>query len=132
MSSDVISATEDTSLEEIASLLEKHRIKRVPVLKDGRLVGIVSRSNLVQALAAAGSKVIITSADKDRMIREDIIAQLANQKWTDFGDRNVVVVDGVVHLWGLVGSPEERKALTALAENAPGVAEVRDEMIPAY
>jgi CBS-domain-containing membrane protein len=131
MSSDVISASEDTPLEEIASLLEKHRIKRVPILKDGRLVGIVSQSNLVQALAAAGSKVI-TSADKDRIIREDIVAQLANQKWTDFGDRNVVVVDGVVHLWGLVGSPEERKALTALAESAPRVAGVRDEMIPAY
>jgi CBS-domain-containing membrane protein len=127
----VISATEDTPLEEIASLLEKHRIKRVPILKDGRLVGIVSRSNLVQALAAAGSKVV-TSADKDRIIREDIIAQLANQKLTDFGDRNVLVVDGVVHLWGLVGSPKERKALTTLAESAPGVAGVRDEMIPAY
>jgi osmotically-inducible protein OsmY len=86
---------------------------------------------LVQALAAAGAKVI-TSADKDRIIREDIVAQLANQKWTDFGDRNVVVVNGVVHLWGLVGTPDERKALTALAENAPGVTGVRDEMIPAY
>jgi CBS-domain-containing membrane protein len=131
MSSELISASEDASLGEIASLLEKHRIKRVPILKDGRLVGIVSRSNLVQALAAAGSK-DITSADKDRMIRADIINQLADQKWTDFGDRNVVVVDGVVHLWGLVGSPEERKALTALAENVPGVAGVQDEMIPAY
>jgi len=131
MSRELISASEDASLGEIASLLEKHRIKRVPILKDGRLVGIVSRSNLVQALAAAGSKVI-TSADKDRMIRADIITQLADKKWTDFGDRNVVVVDGVVHLWGLVGSSEERKALTALAENVPGVAGVHDEMIPAY
>ncbi len=85
----------------------------------------------MQALAAAGSKVI-TSADKDRMIRADIITQLADEKWTDFGDRNLVVVDGVVHLWGLVGSSEERKALTALAENVPGVAGVHDEMIPAY
>ena len=67
MSRELISASEDASLGEIASLLEKHRIKRVPILKDGRLVGIVSRSNLVQALAAAGSKVI-ASADKDRMI----------------------------------------------------------------
>jgi CBS-domain-containing membrane protein len=131
MSTHVVSATEDTSLDEIASLLEKHRIKRVPILKDGRLVGIVSRSDLVQALAAAGSK-DFTSADKDRVIREDIVGQLANQKWTDFGDRNVVVVDGIVHLWGLVGSPEERKALTALAEGAPGAKGVRDEMIAAY
>jgi osmotically-inducible protein OsmY len=57
---------------------------------------------------------------------------LGEQDWTDFGSRNVIVTDGVVHLWGLVGSEEERKALTALAEGVPGVVGVSDEMIPAY
>lgn len=130
MSSQVISATEDASLGEIASLLEKHRIKRVPILKNGKLVGIVSRSNLVQALASGSHK--FSSAENDRMIRAEIVSRLAEQSWTDFGDRNIIVTDGVAHLWGLVGSPSERKALVALAEGVPGVTGVRDEMIAAY
>jgi len=131
MSTDVVSAGEDASLGEIATLLEKHRIKRVPILRDGRLVGIVSRSNLIQALAStqAGNG---TDTDGDREIREALLDRLDDQSWTDFGSRNVIVAGGVVHLWGLVGSAEERKALLALAEEVPGVTRVSDEMIPAY
>ncbi|MCK9908495.1 CBS domain-containing protein [Microbacteriaceae bacterium K1510] len=131
MSTDIVSAAEDASLGEIATLLEKHRIKRVPILRDGRLVGIVSRSNLIQALAStqAGNGIEI---DDDRKIREALLDRLEDQSWTDFGSRNVIVAGGVVHLWGLVGSAEERKALLALAEQVPGVKSVSDEMIPAY
>ena len=68
----------------------------------------------------------------DRQIRLDLLSRLHQQKWTDFGSRNVTVSDGVVHLWGLVGSQAERKALLALAESVPGVSQVSDEMIPAY
>ena len=68
----------------------------------------------------------------DRGIRAAILARLAEQSWTDFGERNVVVTNGVVHLWGPVGSPEEHKALLALAESVTGVREVSDEMIAAY
>ena len=131
MSSQVISATEDASLSEIASLLEKHRIKRVPILKNRKLVGVVSRSNLVQALASAKPD-RVTAAENDHMVRAEILARLAEQHWTDFGGRNITVVQGVAHLWGVVGSPSERKALVALAEGVPGVADVRDEMIAAY
>lgn len=131
MSENIISANEDTPISEIATLLEKHRIKRVPILKDGRLIGIVSRSNLVQALASVHPR---PEQDHltDRGIRSAILARLAEQSWTDFGERNVVVSDGVVHLWGLVGSPEEHKALLALAESVKGVVEVSDEMIASY
>jgi CBS domain-containing protein len=131
MSENIISANEDTPISEIATLLEKHRIKRVPILKDGRLIGIVSRSNLVQALASVYPR---PEQDHltDRGIRSAILARLAEQSWTDFGERNVVVSDGVVHLWGLVGSPEEHKALLALAESVKGVVEVSDEMIASY
>jgi CBS domain-containing protein len=131
MSNHVVTATEDASLGEIASLLEKHHIKRVPILKDGNLVGVVSRSNLVQALASAKTEVV-TAGQSDHMLRAEIVARLAEQQWTDFGERNVIVVNGVANLWGLVGSPSERKALVALVEEVPGVTEVRDEMIPAY
>ena len=72
MSNHVVTATEDASLNEIASLLEKHHIKRVPILKDGKIVGVVSRSNLVQALASAKSEVI-TAAQTDHMLRAEIV-----------------------------------------------------------
>ena len=131
MSDTVVSASEETPLGEIATLLEKHRIKRVPVLRGGKLVGIVSRANLIQALAAsrieAGS-----DTHADRNIRLELLERLDGQTWTDFGSRNVIVRDGVVHLWGLVGSQEEHKALFALAEQVPGVKCVSDETFPAY
>ena len=131
MSERVVSATEEMSLGEVANLLEKHRIKRVPVLRDGKLVGIVSRTNLVQALASA-SWAGEGSGASDRSIRADLLDRIAGQTWTEFGSRNVIVRDGVVHLWGLVGSDEERKALVALAEEVPGVKGVADETFPGY
>lgn len=131
MSTRVISAEEDTPIAEIAALLEKHRIKRVPIIQDGKLVGIVSRSNLIQAMATAHGKTHAPT-DSDRSIRLDLLSRLGEQDWTDFGSRNVIVSGGVVHYWGLVGSPEERKALFALAEEIPGVVRISDEMIPAY
>jgi CBS domain-containing protein len=128
MSKDVISVTENTSLNEVAAILEHNRIKRVPVIRGDELVGIVSRSNLIQALASA---VVTTStpSDESRSIREDLLSRLNEQSWTDFGSRNVIVKDGEVHLWGLVGSDEERKALVVLAEDVPGVTKVIDETI---
>jgi CBS domain-containing protein len=131
MSPDVVTATEDTPLTEIAIVLERHRIKRVPVTRGSELVGIVSRANLVQALASA-APAPANSGDKDRTIRQELLSRLVEQTWTGFGDRNVIVIDGKVHLWGLVASPAERKALIAIAEQVPGVTDVVDEMIPAY
>ena len=131
MTPDVVSVAEDAPLSEIAALLERKRIKRVPVVKDGKLVGIVSRSNLIQALASVVGH-IDQPAASDRQIRLELLSRLEGQSWTDFGSRNITVGDRVVHLWGLVGSPEERKALLALAETVPGVAGVCDEMISAY
>jgi CBS domain-containing protein len=133
MSTDVVSAAEDTPLGEIATILERYRIKRVPILRGGKLVGIVSRSNLIQALASSRTPAAAGSgADADRKIRSELLDRLGHQDWTDFGERNIIVNSGIVHLWGLVGSPEEHKALVALAEGVPGVVSVADEMIPAY
>jgi CBS domain-containing protein len=131
MSQPVISATEDMPLAQIAALFERHRIKRVPVTSEGKLVGIVSRTNLIQALASSAA----TSGEAhaaDRAMRLDILARLKEQSWTHFGEPNVVVSGGIVHLWGLVGSPEEHKALLALAEEVAGAGKVSDEMIPSY
>jgi len=132
MSTDVVSASEDTPLGEIATLFERHRIKRVPILRGGRLVGIVSRSNLIQALASSSPVQSNSGGESDRKIRLELLDRLDNQDWTDFGERNVIVSSGIVHLWGLVGSQDEHKALLALAEGVPGVVSVSDEMIPGY
>jgi CBS domain-containing protein len=131
MSRNVITAAEDTSLGNIATLLERHRVKRVPIVRGNKLVGIVSRSNLIQALASAMPALEGPTAS-DRQIRLDVLDRLAHQKWTEFGETNIIVKDGVVHLWGLVHTPAERTALVALAEEVPGVVSVSDEMIPSY
>ena len=73
-----------------------------------------------------------TSTNNDRIIRLDLLDRLAGEAWTSFGERNVIVRSGVVHLWGLVGSQAERKALAALAEEVLGVVRASDEMIPGY
>ena len=133
MSSNVVSASEDTPLGEIATLLERHRIKRLPILRAGKLVGIVSRSNLIQALASSQVQTGAGSGtSSDRKLRLELLDRLDHQSWTDFGERNIIVSGGIVHLWGLVGSADEHKALLALAEGVPGVVGVSDEMIPGY
>jgi len=132
MTKDVVSASEDTPLSEIAALLERNRIKRVPIVRGEKLVGVVSRSNLLQALATVIEFSEKTS-DPDSEIRRALLGELETQQsWTDFGDRNVIVKNGTVHLWGLISSEQEHKALIALAEGVPGVERVVDEMFPGY
>jgi CBS domain-containing protein len=133
MTKDVVSATEAIPLSDIATLFERKRIKRVPIVRNGKLVGIVSRSNLIQALASAiGQNENEAALDSDRQIRHELLDCLEQQPWTEFESRNVIVSNGVVHIWGLVGSEAERKALIALAEGVSGVSRVSDEMIAAY
>jgi len=129
MTTDVVSATEETPLSDIAALLERRRIKRVPITRNGKLVGVVSRSNLIQALASVIGRAEENGADRDLAIRQELLARLEKQSWTDFGSRNIIVSGGTVHLWGLISSEPERKALIALAESVPGVVSVSDEMI---
>jgi CBS domain-containing protein len=131
MTQNVVSANEDTPLSEIAALLERKRIKRVPITRGGKVVGVVSRANLIQALASVVGAVE-ESGTTDRKIRDDLLDRLKQQPWTDFGARNVIVSGGEVHLWGLVNSDSERRALIALAENVPGVTRVADEMFGSY
>jgi CBS domain-containing protein len=132
MTTDVVTAAEDASLAQIASLFERHRIKRVPIVRDGKVVGVVSQTNLIQALASV-TGIVNAGADADRRIRDEILSRLEQQQdWTDFGSRNITVSDGVVHLWGLINSDVERHALTALAESVPGVSRVSDEMFAIY
>jgi CBS domain-containing protein len=126
MTLDVISVVPTASVAEVANTLERHRIKRVPVVQDGRLIGIVTRGNLLQALGTTDvSKPV--SLD-DRTIRERLLAELDAQPWTSMGMKNIVVRDGVVHFWGFVENEDERGALRVAAENTPGVKAVEDHL----
>ena len=134
MSRDVVSVTELVSLGEIAALMETKRIKRVPVLHDGKLVGIVSRANLVRALAMTiNERPSGTEAD-DRAIRDRLLAELKALKWAEVSPANITVKDGIVHLWSSYYSDQEKRALVVAAESIPGVRRVEDHMrpVPAY
>jgi CBS-domain-containing membrane protein len=134
MTRDVISVTEETEVADIAILLETNRIKRVPVLRDGRLVGIVSRANLVRALAMTiNERPSGTEAD-DRAIRDRLLAELKAQKWAEVSPANITVKDGIIHLWSSYYSDQEKRALVVAAQSIPGVRRVEDHMrpVPAY
>ena len=133
MTRDVVSVVETTPVADIAILLETNRIKRVPVVRDGKLVGIVSRANLVRALGMTISEPSSTEAD-DRTIRDKLLAELKAQRWAEVSPANVTVKDGVVHLWSSYLSEQEKRALLVAAENIPGVRRVEDHMrpVPAY
>jgi CBS domain-containing protein len=128
MTRDVISVSETTPLADIAILLEANRIKRVPVVRDGKLVGIISRANLVRALAMSTSEASNSAEIDDRTIPDDLLAELKAQKWAEVSPANVTVKDGVVHLWSSYLSEQEKRALVVAAENTPGVRRVEDHM----
>jgi CBS-domain-containing membrane protein len=128
MTADVVTVPEDARLAEVARLLETRRVKRVPVVRDGKVVGIVSRSNLLQAVASGATAAAAQAPKDDRSIREAIVNELQKQKWAAPAESNIVVNDGVVHLWGFVMSEAERKALRVAAENVPGVRSVEDHL----
>jgi CBS domain-containing protein len=128
MTRNVLSVTETTAVADIALLLETNRIKRVPVLRDGKLVGIVSRANLVRALAMTIDEPPSGTETDDRTIRDKLLAELKTQKWAEVSPANVTVKDGVIHLWSSYLSEQEKRALIVAAENIPGVRRVEDHM----
>jgi CBS domain-containing protein len=127
MTRKVVTATPDTPLHEIASILEKNSIKRVPIVRDGQLVGLVSRANLLQAVATARKELEIPLSDTT--IRDQLQSHLAAQPWAHTSLLNVTVSGGVVDLWGITSSDAERKAIRVAAESAPGVRAVNDNLI---
>lgn len=130
MSHGVITVMEDTHVSDIVEILEGKRIKRVPVVDiSGHVVGIVSRSNLLQGLISRAQPPVRKGGDEDSRIRNAYLAEIGGQNWADLPDEgNVIVQEGVVHLWGVVRSSEVRKAMTVAALNVPGVKGVEDHM----
>jgi len=121
-----ITIGETAPLSDIVDLMEKNHIKRIPVVENGRLVGIISRSNLLQAVASLARDIPDPTADDDH-IRERIVAELEKHDWRPVG-LNVVVRDGIVHLSGVIANERYRQAAIVAAENVQGVVKVHDHL----
>jgi CBS domain-containing protein len=131
MTRDVVTVTEDADLGEVATLLEAKRIKRVPVMRDGRVVGIISRANLVRALGATKGAPPSEGEGDDRTIRDRLLAELGREEWARVWPEDIIVRDGVVHFWLSSDEPEEKKqALRVAAETTPGVRGVEEHVVP--
>ena len=126
MTKRLVTVEEDTPLSTVAALLEEKRIKRVPVVKDERLIGIVSRADLLRGLATA--KIEAAPAPSDEAIRAEVMKRLRGEAGVRDWLMNVTVADGVVHLWGGVRSKEERAAARVAAESVAGVDTVDDHL----
>ena len=128
MTRDVKTADPETPLHVVADLFEEHHIKSAPILsKAGDLVGIVSRANIIQAVASARPKLEISLSDA--AIRKRLMDELKQQRWTHVHKLNVTVTDGVVDLWGFVQSESKRQAIAVAAEAIPGVAAINDHLM---
>lgn len=129
MTADLATVGEDAGAEEIARLMEKRGIRRVPVVKDGKLVGVVSRADLLRAVLAPKPREEAALAD-DAAILRAVLAAMREQPWVDsfwvFPD----VREGVVALCGFYRSEAVRRGLKVLAEEVPGVKRVEDRMAP--
>ena len=128
MTRPVISVQPDTPLGDIAALLEKHRIKRVPVASNGKIVGIVSRANLIQALVKLNREKTEASVD-DLTLHSDILKQLRSKPWVDPSKISILVNNGSVELWGIVDSETEKNAIRVAVEVTPGVRQVANKLV---
>jgi CBS domain-containing protein len=133
MTQDVVTVTEDADLGDVATLLEARRVKRVPVVRDGKVVGVISRANLVRALGATKSALPREGEGDDRTIRARLLGELGHEEWaTRIWPEDVIVRDGIVHFWLSSDEPEEKKhALRVAAETVPGVRGVQEHAVPA-
>lgn len=128
------SPSRDTPAGDVAHLLETKRIKRVPVLRDGKVVGIVSRADLLRGLAARRNAPAAAASVEDETIRKQVLEEIRAGGWAPTYGVSVMVVEAIVQIWGIVNAPEQGDALGVAAENVPGVkgVELNVSSIPAY
>lgn len=127
MTSHVTTVDENASPEEVVRLMETRRIKRVPVVRQGKLVGIISRANLLRALASVSQETAEATPD-DRVLKERVAAAVEELSWDARSHDAIVVRNGVVHLWGFISSESQRDAIRVAAESVPGVKGVENNI----
>jgi CBS-domain-containing membrane protein len=128
MTRDVLTIGEDTPLNEIAELLERNHIKRVPVTRDGKLVGIVSRGNLLHGLANTIVDHHEPGAARDRKLREELVSAILAKQELDTVLVNVIVRDGNVRLWGVIDNANQAEEIETIAKAVPGVKSVENNL----
>jgi osmotically-inducible protein OsmY len=106
--------------------MERHRVKRLPVVDNGRLVGLVTRADLLRAMVA--HQVVSPAASSDRELRDRIDAMLRGEDWATSAFVNVQVENGVAELWGTVESNAQREALILAVRGVPGVKDVQPHL----
>ncbi len=126
MTADPVTVAEDATLEQIVTSMETNGVKRLPVMRGAELVGIVTRANLLQAVASLAREIPDPTADDDH-IRSRVIAAIEKNDWSPFG-LNVIVRDGIVHLSGVITDEGSRRAAVVAAENVAGVNKVHDHL----
>lgn len=127
MSRIVVSVSADADAGDVAAVLDRNHIKRVPVLEGGRLVGLITRSDLVRALAGAeiGKPV---ARNGNGAVQKALLEKIAAQPWLSSTFLTAVVDGGVVDLWGYIGSEEQRQAVYVLVEEVAGPRKIRDHL----
>ncbi|MDP2374336.1 CBS domain-containing protein [Reyranella sp.] len=127
MTREVVTAGEEATLGDLAELIEKHGIKRIPIVRDGQLVGVVSRADLLEALLSREPEGSILQPT-DKALRQAVVDALKMRAWSSKWPTNVFANDGVIHLWGFVEGDDVRKAYRVAAENVPGVRLVKSHL----
>jgi CBS domain-containing protein len=126
MTTDPFTVSEDESLEKVVDLMERRHVKRLPVMRGGRMVGIVSRANLMHALASFARNTYPLAGD-DSKVRENILSTLDKLPWAPHV--NVVFKGGSAEIWGAITDERERRAIIVAVENTPGVKQVHDHLV---
>ncbi len=126
MTQPAISVAADAPLAEVVRLMERHRVKRLPVVDKGRLVGLVTRTDLLRAVVA--HRAVAPADVKDEELRVRIDAMLREEDWAASAVVNVQVENGVAQLWGTVESREQREALILAVRGVPGVKDVQPHL----
>jgi CBS domain-containing protein len=129
MTTSVVSISPDARLTEVVALMEAQQIRRLPVLKKGHLIGIISRSDLLRALTELLATRHVTATPDDAELRKRVLAQIDKHPWAPRVNVDATVKDGVVELRGAVSDDAERVGLRVIAENTPGVKRVHDRLM---
>jgi len=127
MTEEVVTIAPDVSLADAADLMEQNRVKRLPVTCEDRLVGIISRRDLVRAFVAARPVIVVD--DDEAAIRERLEDALERERWVPFDDIYVTILERTAHLWGSVRSEAQSLAVELLARGVPGVRSVKNHLM---
>lgn len=128
MTHEVHTVPPDAPLEQVVGLMERHNIKRVPVIDNGKMVGIITRANLLHAVAGVAHEIASLSPG-DAAIRDQVLAAFKDQPWAPVTAIDVTVRNGVVRLSGVITDERQRQALRVAAENIPGVKAIEDNVV---